>query len=382
MEIISRFIPKISQSFFLFGPRGTGKSTWLINNFQETLYIDLLSPENYRIYSAKPERIIEIVNGNPGKKVVIIDEVQKVPEILTVVHQLIEMKRDLQFILTGSSSRKLKRTGIDLLAGRALLKTCHPFTAAELGKCFSLDKALKIGMLPIVWDADSPEDVLNTYAALYLREEVQMEGLVRNIGNFSRFLEAVSFSHGSVLNTSEVARECYVERKTVEGYLEILEDLLLSVRLPVFTKKAKRRLVSHPKFYYFDCGVFRSIRPSGPLDRPEEIAGPALEGLILQHLRAWNAYSGDKNHIYYWRTKSGNEVDFVVYGTNEFSAIEVKHSMKINSRDLKSLLSFKEDYPDTKLFLLYRGKEMLEMNGVKCLPCHYFLTQLVPGKVL
>jgi predicted AAA+ superfamily ATPase len=382
METLSRFIHQNRQSFFLFGPRGTGKSTWLLNKFPDAIYIDFLDPEQFRIYSGKPERISEVIEGNPEKKTIIIDEVQKIPEILSVVHQIIEKRRYIQFILTGSSARKLKRAGVDLLAGRALLKTCHPFMATELGELFSLEKSLEIGMLPIVWDAEMPNDVLKTYAALYLREEVQMERLVRNIGSFSRFLEAISFSHASVLNTSEVARECSVERKTVDNYIEILEDLLLSIRLPVFSKRAKRKIVSHPKFYFFDCGVYRSLRPAGPLDRPEEIAGHALEGLVLQHLRAWNAYSGENNQIFYWRTKSGNEVDFIIYGPDEFAAIEVKHAAKVTNKDLKSLLTFKKDYPQVKLFLLYRGKEKLEINGVKCIPCDKFLSQLYPNKSL
>ena len=200
-----------------------------------------------------------------------IDEIQKVPELLTVVHRLIEEKRGHTFILTGSSARKLKRAGTDLLGGRALLRSMHPFLASELGERFRLEEALQQGLLPLVYSSLNPVDTLRSYAALYLREEVQMEGLVRNIGNFSRFLEAISFSHASLLNLSNVARECMVERKVVEGYTGILEDILLGFRLPVFTRRAKRGLAAHPKFYLFDTGVFRSLRPRGPLDMPEEI---------------------------------------------------------------------------------------------------------------
>ena len=157
--------------------------------------------------------------------------------------------------------------------------------------------------------------MLETYAALYLKEEVQMEGLVRNIGSFSRFLNAISFSHASLLNVSNVARECEVERKVVDGYVAVLEDLLLGYRLPVFTKRARRAVVKHPKFYLFDAGVYRSLRAEGPLDRPEEIQGSALEGMVAQHLRAWIDYSPDNFTLYFWRTRGGVEVDFVVYGT-------------------------------------------------------------------
>ena len=182
-----------------------------------------------------------------------------------------------------------------------------------------------------------------------------MEGLVRNIGNFSRFLEAISFSHGSVLSVSAVARECEVERKTVEGYIDILADLLLCFRVPVFSKRAKRHLSTHPKFYFFDAGVFRSLRPSGPLDRPEEIHGSALEGLVAQHLRAWNAYGGEHYTLFFWRTKSGKEVDFVLYGPEGFWAIEVKNTRTIRPSDLSSLCAFKQDYPEAEVCLLYRG---------------------------
>lgn len=366
----------------MFGPRGTGKSTWLKKNFPDSIYIDLLSPEDYRILSAKPERLRELVEGNPEKKTVILDEIQKVPQLLSVVHQLIEEKKSLQFILTGSSSRKLKRSGVDLLAGRALLKTCHPFLASELGSLFCLETALQYGMLPLVINSKNPEDVLKAYITLYIREEVQMESLVRNIGDFSRFLETISFSHASILNTSTIARECSVGRKTVEGYISVLEDILLSFRLPVFAKKAKRLLVSHPKFYYFDTGLFRTVRPVGPLDKPEEIGGAALEGLIAQQLHAWNSYSGEKNNLYYWRTKAGNEVDFIVYGKTEFAALEVKNSGRVNMKDLKGLQSFKQDYPESETILLYRGKEKIKIGKVLCIPCGEFLENLLPRQKL
>ncbi|MFH0947487.1 MAG: DUF4143 domain-containing protein [Elusimicrobiota bacterium] len=282
--------------------------------------------------------------------------------------------------MTGSSSRKLKRTGADLLAGRVIKKTMHPFMATELGKKFNLNNALNWGLLPLVVAAQNPEDVLRTYASLYVREEVQAEGLVRNIGNFSRFLEAVSFSHGSVLNITNVARDCEVERKVVEGYITILEDLLLAFRLPVFTKRAKRTVVSHPKFYFFDAGVYRSLRPSGPLDKSEEIGGSALEGLVAQHLMAWNSYSGEKNKVNFWRTASGSEVDFVVYGEKVFWAIEVKNTSKIRPEDLRALSSFKEDYPESTAYFLYRGKERIMKNGILCIPCDEFLSKLHPKK--
>lgn len=382
MESILRFFEPPKASFFLFGPRGTGKSTLVKNRFAHALYVDLLQPDTFRRYSASPERLREQLLADPGITEVIIDEIQKVPELLDLVHALIEEKQGWRFILTGSSSRKLKRAGVDLLAGRARLCSLHPFMAAELGDLFEMRSALRIGLLPVVLDSAEPEQVLRTYAALYLREEVQSEGLVRNIGNFSRFLEAVSFSHASLLNVSSVARECEVERKVVEGYIGILEDLLLAYRINAFTKRARRALVSHPKLYLFDAGVYRSLRPKGPLDRPEEIEGHALEGLVGQHLRAWIASSGEDWSLSFWRTRSGVEVDFVLYGPGGLVAIEVKNSARIRPQDLRSLRAFKEDYPESETYLLYRGADRLKKGDILCLPCEEFLLRLRPGRGL
>ncbi len=382
MSFIKRFFKQQVQSFFLFGPRGTGKSTFVHETYEDALWVDLLDPESLRLYSAKPERLFEYVRGNAEKKVVVVDEVQKVPSLLSVVHALIEEDKSRQFILTGSSSRKLKQVGADLLAGRALKKQLHPFMAAELGDQFSLDKALREGMLPLLISAPNSYDALQAYIGLYLQEEIQAERLVRNLESFSRFLEVVSFSHASLLNTSNIARECEVKRKTVENYIEILEELLLAYTLPVFSKRAQRALSSHPKFYLFDAGVFRTLRPKGPLDSPEEIDGAALEGLVVQHLRAWSDYGSEKYDLAFWRTRSGLEVDVVVYGANGFWAIEVKNSAKVNSVDTKPLEAFLEDYPMAQGILLYRGKERLLQKGILCIPCDEFLAQLKPNQPL
>jgi uncharacterized protein len=380
MELMSRLFRAPKESYFLFGPRGTGKSTWLRQNYPSATYIDLLDQGVFRTYLARPERLGDVISGTSQTKTVILDEIQKVPSLLDEVHRLMELpvSRQVQFILTGSSARKLKRGGTDLLAGRAILKTLHPFIAAELGPKFQFARSLEIGMLPLVLNSTEPTETLKTYASLYLREEVQAEGLVRNIGNFARFLEAVSFSHASLLNTSQVARECQINRKTVEGFMEVLEDLLLGFRLQAFTKRAQRKLVEHPKFYYMDAGVFRSLRPKGPLDSPEEIGGACLEGLVAQHLRAWIAYSKGEKTLYFWRTRAGLEVDFIVYGEDTFLAIEVKRSRVVSSKDVRSLRAFQEDYPQAKVCLLYGGKERLKINDVLCLPCEEFLTNLVP----
>lgn len=380
MEQLRRFFRGPQGSFFLFGPRGTGKSTWLREAWPGAVWLDLLDPEAQRTYQARPERLRERVAGRPEASDVVIDEVQKVPALLDVVHDLAETDKRLRFVLTGSSARKLRRGTWNLLAGRLTEASMHPFMAAELGAAFSLGRALEIGLVPLVWNAPEPVRTLRAYASLYLREEVQSEALVRNVGAFARFLEAISFSHGSLLNLAEVARECQVGRKTVEGYLDILEDLLLSFRVPVFTRRAKRHLVAHDKFFYFDTGVYRSLRPAGPLDRPEEIEGMALEGLVAQHLRAWIAYRASGAELYYWRTKSGSEVDFVVYGPDVFSAIEVKRSASVHSKDLRALRAFREDYPEASACLLYMGKERLAMDGIPCIPCEEFLGNLHPDR--
>lgn len=383
MELVHRFFNDPQTSFFLFGPRGTGKSTWLKVNFPKSvLYIDLLRPESFRVYSARPERLEELISGNPDRKTIIIDEVQKVPSLLDVVHHVLENNRDYRFILTGSSSRKLKRTGVDLLAGRVIQKSFHPFMASELRDSFDFHHALKYGMVPLIYRSKKPKSTLDTYVSLYVNEEVKMEGLVRKIGDFSRFLEVVSFSNGSVINVSEIARDSQAGRKAVESYLSVLEDLLISVQIPVFSKKAKRLLIAHPKFYFFDVGVYRALRPTGPLDRPQEIDGVALETLVLQHLHAWIELSDFDANIYYWRTRAGVEVDFVIYGPDHFYAIEVKNTDTIRNNDLKGLKAFFTDYPQAKALLLYRGKDKLKKGNVLCLPVDDFLSALYPSKNL
>jgi len=379
---MEKYIPRCFKApesgFFLFGPRGTGKSVFLNTCFPDALVVDLLDPLLERTLSARPEHLREMVDGYRGSTVVV-DEVQKVPELLDVVHHLVESGPGPRFVLTGSSARKLKRTGVDLLAGRLVLRSLHPFMAVELGAGFSLESALEYGLVPLVVDAADPRDVLRSYASLYLNEEVKTEGLVRRAGDFARFLEAISFSHGAILNISHVARECQVQRRTAASYVEILEDLLLAFRVPVFTRRARRATVSHPKFYYFDAGVFRAIRPSGPLDRPEEIAGAALEGLVAQHLRAFIDYRQEDSRLYYWRTRAGGvEVDFVVYGPRRFWAIEVKNSSRVRAVDLRALRAFGQDYPEAERVLVYRGRERLVREGIACWPGDEFLAALDP----
>ncbi len=379
METTPRFLTVPRGHFFLLGPRGTGKTWWTRVQFPNALRVDLLDPGTLREMAARPERLRERLAGEKGVEVMVIDEVQKLPELLEVVHGLIEDKCGVRFVLTGSSARKLRRGGVNLLGGRAASKAMHPFLAAELGDEFDLVEALRFGMLPVVRGAKDPGEVLRGYNGLYVREEVQAEGLVRNVGAFARFLEGISFSQGSVLNLANVARECQVNRKTVEGYLEILEDLLLSFRVPVFIRRAKRAMAAHPKFFFFDVGVFRSNRPVGPLDSQAEIDGAALEGLVAQHLKAWCDYSNGDHQLYYWQTRNQVEVDFVVYGASGLFAVEVKNADRVRSEDLRGLRSFGEDYPESHRILLYRGTERFLRDGVLAIPAAEFLQALQPN---
>jgi predicted AAA+ superfamily ATPase len=362
------------KSFFLFGPRGTGKTTWVKNNFPSALYIDLLEAEIYNELLVNPQRL-EKMTGNAGAQWIIIDEIQRIPALLHEVHRLIEAKK-YRFILTGSSARKLRAKGVNLLAGRALNLTMPPLTALELGKDFNLDQSLRFGHLPAVFQEADPKAYLKSYVHTYLDEEVRQEGLTRNMAAFARFMESASFSQGAVLNISEVARECSVERKVVEGYFSILEDLLIAYRIPVFTKKAKRKMIAHPKFFFFDVGVYRAIRPTGPLDRPEEIEGSALETLVFQELNSLNKNMNLDYQIYYWRTFNQTEVDFVLYGERGIKAFEVKRTAKVRLKELQGLKLFLRDYPMAKAFYLYGGNRYYQEGNIEVIPIQDALVKL------
>ena len=365
---------KTRKSFFLFGPRGTGKTTWLRQHLPQALFINLLLSEHYNRLSANPGLIRQMIPPDYSDWI-IIDEIQRIPELLNEVHDLIESKKQI-FILTGSNARKLKQKGVNLLAGRALTYYLHPLTANEQGDAFHMAQSLRFGHLPARFSEDDPEKYLKDYVQTYVREEVLQESLTRNIGHFSRFLEVASFSQGSVINTSEIAREAHIERATAENYFSIVEDLLIGVRLPVFTRKAKRRLISHQKFYYFDTGVFRAIRPTGPLDSEAELDGPAVETLVFQEMRAVNDYLECGYQLYFWRTKNGLEVDFILYGPGGLIAIEVKRSVHVHSKNLRGLKEFKKDYPQAKCYLFYGGSDPLYMGDITVLPLGQALRNL------
>jgi len=366
--------PPARQSFFLFGPRGVGKTAWLRARFPDALVFDLLESETYTRLLATPSRLADQI-PSAYKGWVVLDEIQRVPELLNEVHRLIEARR-LRFVLTGSSARKLRRRGVNLLAGRALTRFMHPLTAGELGGDFDLRRALQFGCLPFACTEPDPHDYLRSYVTTYLREEVQQEGFARNLAAFARFLEAASFSQAAVLNMAAVARESAVSAKVVEDYFTILEDLLIAVRLPVFAKRAKRRVVAHPKFYFFDAGVFQAIRPKGPLDPPDEISGAALETLFLEQLRALNDYLGLGYALSYWRTATGEEVDFVLYGARGLVAFEVKMAQRVRPDDLRGLRRFREAYPQARAFFVYTGRRRWHEAGIEILPADDALGRL------
>lgn len=359
-----------NQSYFLLGPRGTGKSYYLKHKHPKSLYINLLIDEDYQSLLANPSRLKDFI-GTQKHEWVIIDEIQKIPALLDEVHWMIEEKKQ-KFILTGSSARKLKRGGANLLAGRALNLYSHPFCALELAKDFDLKKALLNGLLPMAYLGENPRAYLASYISSYLKEEIMQEGLIRNLSSFARFLEAASFSQGQILNISNVAKECSVERKSVSNYFQILEDLLLTHSLDVFSLRAKRDLLKHKKFYFFDTGVSRQIRPKGPLDSETELTGLCLETLVLQEIVARNDYLDREYKISYWRTRLGLEVDFILYGKNGLKAIEVKSSSRIRDQDLVGLLEFKKDYPQAKLYIIYGGTTEKQYKDVHWIPAESF----------
>ena len=362
------------ESCFLFGPRGTGKSTWVKQVLPDALRVDLLKESTYSQLVGHADRLEAMADAR-GIETIVIDKVQKLPPLLDEVHRLIE-DRGFRFVLTGSSARKLKRSGANLLAGRARTLTMHPFTATELGDQFDLGHAIRYGMLPSVWVRSQAATYLKTYVGTYIREEVQHEAFVRNVAGFSRFLEAASLSQASVLNIQSVAADCGINRKTVESHFDLIEDLLISVRIPVFRKRVKRKLTSHPKFYFFDAGVYRALRPRGPLDSDEEIEGAAIETLVLELLRAENANHDLGYELYFWRTGDDKEVDFVLYGERGLHAFEIKRSARFQERDLDALRLFCADYPEAQACLFYGGTERYRFGAIEVMPLGEGLTSL------
>ena len=368
------FTPPKNSSFFLFGPRGVGKTHFIRSFYKKALFFDLLQSSLYQSFLASPERLSQQIPSDYTGWVVI-DEVQKVPALLDEVHRLIETRK-LLFVLTGSSARKLKREQTNLLAGRALRCLMYPLSVEELKDDFDLKTSLELGHIPKVFSSENPKAFLKSYIEVYLKEEIQQEGLTRSLPAFSRFLESASFAQGSPLVMTNIARDCHVSAKVVENYFSILRDTLLSYELPIFSKRAKRALMNKRKFYFFDVGVFRAIRPQGVLDSSSYLNGIALETLVLQEISAHNEIHQLGYEIFYWRTRKHLEVDFILYGEKGFKAIEVKCRERINQKDFKGLLEFKKDYPESDLLFLYTGPKDYSYQDIQILNVERFLKNL------
>lgn len=374
-----RIIQPYSQSFFLFGARGTGKSTWLRDNYGEALYIDLLDEVRFQTYLADPGQFASEVRAMPEGSWVVVDEIQRLPNLLNEVHRAIE-RGGYRFALSGSSFRKLKRSGVNLLAGRAVLKTMHPFLPCELGQDFDLDEALQSGTIPTVWQAEDKTLTLESYAQLYLREEIQAEALVRNLPSFARFLPVAALMHGQVLNISGLARDCGSHRNTVSGYIEILEDTLLAFRLPGYEAKLRMKERKHPKLYFIDPGLVRALKKNTGRISIEE-KGALFEGWIAALLQAHNAYRNIFDDWYYWSSsESKAEVDFLLRRSGSFVAIEVKSSKTISKQDLKGLKAISTLKGLEKRMVVYPGESKQKTeSGIEILPLRTFLEELEKG---
>jgi len=381
--VIERLLKPPEQSFFLLGPRGSGKSTWLRATFPDAHVIDLLSEATYQRLMASPGSFADELRAVAEGKWVVVDEVQRLPNLLNEVHRFIEEKR-LRFVLCGSSARKLKRSGVNLLAGRALRKAMHPFVPEELGPIFNLDEALRFGLLPIVWDSNVKDETLAAYAQLYLKEEIQAEALVRNLPGFARFLPLAALFHGQTINVTSIARDAGVARTTVTGYLDILEETLLCFRLPAYEAKLRVRERKTPKWYWCDPGVVRAMkRSSGAVTQEER--GPLFEGMVAQLLRAYKDYRGICDEITYWAPSAGTktEVDFLLLRAGEFIAIEVKSGATFSETWCKGLRAITQLKGLRHRIIVYpKGPALRTKDGIDIVPFQHFADQLAANALL
>ena len=385
MNIVERLL-KINlppqQSAFLWGPRKTGKTTYLRNLFPDSLVYDFLKTDLFLEFSKKPSLLREQLLAKDAEvfnSTVILDEVQKVPQILDEVHWLMENKR-LRFILCGSSARKLKRGKANLLGGRAWRFEMFPLVTAELVEPNILS-ILNRGLIPAHYLQDGYAKSLKAYTQDYLKEEVFDEGLTRNIPAFSRFFDAMGFSHGELTNFSNIARECGVDSKTVKEYYQILSDTLLGNFVEPFKKRQNRQVISRtPKFYLFDVGVAGAITRRRIVQERGVDFGKAFEHFILMELRAYNSYYEVDYDINFWRTKSGVEVDFVLGGGEV--AIEVKSTSSVNSRDLRAINAFVEIYSPRKAIVVCTEKKERIVGNVRIMPWREFSQDLWNGKII
>ncbi len=356
------------QSFFLLGMRGVGKSTWARQALPDALRLDLLDEALFTDLLADPSLFRQLLSRvGPGDWVVV-DEVQRIPSVLNETHRMIE-ERGVRFALLGSSARKLKTAGTNLLAGRALRKTMHPLTAAELGEDFSLADALQYGTIPLIWTAPDRREALQSYTQLYLREEIRAEAAVRNLSGFVRFLPVAAVMHGQTVNAASVARDAGIARTTVNGYLEILDDTLLAMQLPAFEARLRVRERRRPKLYWADPGLVRAVkRQLGPVAAEER--GTLLEGWVLGLLRAHNEHQRIYDDIGYWAAaESAAEVDFVLTRDGEHLAIEVKANTRYSTAMLKGLRAVADLPGLARRILVHRGRRVFRTeDGIDVWP--------------
>jgi uncharacterized protein len=367
-----------TATFFLWGPRQTGKTTLLRAKYPDALWIDLLKADEFRRYLQNPESLREALAARDSIRQVVVDEVQKVPQLLDEVHWLHE-NRGIRFALCGSSARKVKRGQANLLGGRALRYELHGLTAAEIGRDFDLNRMLNHGYLPSIYESDNSRSLLNSYVADYLKEEVAAEGLVRNLPVYSEFLNMAALADAERVNFSTIARDCGVSSHTIKGYFQILEDTLLGRWLPAYTRRPKRRVIAAPKFYFGDVGVVNHLARRGDLQPGSELYGKAFENWVFHELSAHNAYSSAYARLSYWRLPSGIEVDFVV---NDMQlAIEAKATAKVTPDHLKGLREVARDHRRIKqrvVVCLERTSRRID-DGIWILSASEFINRLSGG---
>ncbi|MCF8053032.1 MAG: DUF4143 domain-containing protein [Desulfobacterales bacterium] len=369
-----------TETFFLWGPRQTGKTTLLRSAYPQAIWIDLLKAEEYRRYLGNPEYLRQEMRTNEKKPFVVIDEIQKIPDLLDEVHWLHE-NVGARFALCGSSARKVRRRGSNLLGGRAVRYELFGLVSAELGTEWDLVRMVNHGYLPSIYLSATPRKRLDAYVADYLKEEIAAEGLIRNLPVFSRFLDMASLSDTELVNYSTIARDCGVSGQTIKGYFQILTDTLLGRLLPAYTSRPKRRVISSPKFYFSDVGIVNFLAKRGRLEPGSELFGKAFENWCMHELAAYNAYSESYAEFYYWRLASGIEVDFIV--NNMDLAIEVKAVANVRANHLKGLRTLLDDHPEVKgrLVVCLEPKFRRTDDGIEILPVKTFIKMLWAGEL-
>ena len=368
-----------TESAFLFGPRGTGKSTWLRGHFPDALTYDLLDSALALRLARDPSALTRELAAVDRHRWVVLDEIQKVPALLDEVHRGIENEKR-RFVLSGSSPRKLRRGGANLLAGRATHLDLFPLTSSEVGSVPPLDR-LAFGMLPKAYGAARPQRFLSTYATTYLKEEVQAEALTRNIGGFARFLEIAAIHNGQLTNATNIARDAAVARQTVQSYFEILVDTLLGRWLHAWKLKRATKLVGHPKFYFFDAGVARALSGRLPYSPATEEMGAILETYVLHEVSAFLSYSERDYPLYFFRTHDDVEVDLLFEAADGLVAIEIKASRTWRGEFQKGFRRITSELPNVRCIGVYTGDRRLVHDDVTVYPYGQFLEALWEEKV-